>query len=94
MSKLSIIIPVLNEGEGIATALDALADLRALGTEVIVVDGGSRDATIQRARPRADRVILATYCSSFMPIRICLPIPTALCSAASNGPAAPGAAST
>ena len=59
MSKLSIIIPVLNEGEGIATALDALADLRALGTEVIVVDGGSRDATIQRARPRADRVILA-----------------------------------
>ena len=35
MSKLSIIIPVLNEGEGIATALDALADLRALGTEVL-----------------------------------------------------------
>ena len=59
MSKVSIIIPVLNEGEGIATALDALAVLRALGTEVIVVDGGSRDATIQRARPRADRVILA-----------------------------------
>src|SRR5215510_197352 len=59
MSKLSIIIPVLNEGEGIATALDALADLRALGTEVIVVDGGSRDATVQRARPRADHVLLA-----------------------------------
>src|SRR6266487_3136988 len=59
MSKLSIIMPVLDEGEGIAAALDALADLRALGTEVIVVDGGSRDATIQRARPRADRVISA-----------------------------------
>jgi len=59
MSKLSIIIPVLNEGEGLAATLDVLADLRALGTEVIVVDGGSRDATIQRARPRADRVILA-----------------------------------
>src|SRR5215831_1163708 len=57
MSKLSIIIPVLNEGEGIGATLDALADLRALGTEVIVVDGGSRDATIQRARLRADRVI-------------------------------------
>ena len=28
MSKLSIIMPVLNEGEGIAAALDALADLR------------------------------------------------------------------
>jgi rSAM/selenodomain-associated transferase 2 len=50
---------VLDEGEGIAAALDALADLRALGTEVIVVDGGSRDATIQRARVRADRVVSA-----------------------------------
>jgi rSAM/selenodomain-associated transferase 2 len=59
MSKLSIIVPMLNEGEGVAATLDALADLRALGTEVIVVDGGSRDATIQRARLRADRVILA-----------------------------------
>jgi rSAM/selenodomain-associated transferase 2 len=60
MPKLSIIIPVLNEGDGIAAALDALAHLRALGTEVIVVDGGSRDATVERAQPRADRVVLAT----------------------------------
>ncbi len=59
MSKLSIIVPVLNEGERIAAALDALSDLRSLGSEVIVVDGGSRDATIQRARLRADRVIAA-----------------------------------
>jgi rSAM/selenodomain-associated transferase 2 len=59
MSKLSIIIPVLNEGDSIAAALDALADLRALGTEVIVVDGGSRDATVERAQLRADRVVLA-----------------------------------
>jgi rSAM/selenodomain-associated transferase 2 len=59
MSKLSIIMPVLDEGERIAAMLDALADMRALGTEVIVVDGGSRDATIQRARLRADRVISA-----------------------------------
>ena len=59
MSKLSIIIPVLNEGDGIAAALDALAHLRAVGTEVIVVDGGSRDATVERAQLRADRVVLA-----------------------------------
>jgi rSAM/selenodomain-associated transferase 2 len=59
MSKLTIIMPVLDEGEAVAPALDALADLRLLGTEVIVVDGGSRDATIQRARLRADRVISA-----------------------------------
>src|SRR5262245_10811394 len=59
MSKLSIIVPVLNEGDGIAVALDALADLRALGTELIVVDGGSRDATIQQATLRADQVVRA-----------------------------------
>jgi rSAM/selenodomain-associated transferase 2 len=59
MSKLSIIMPVLNEGDGIAAALDALADLRALGTELIVVDGGSRDATVQQAQLRADQVVLA-----------------------------------
>ena len=52
-------MPVLDEGESIAATLDALAKLRALGTEVIVVDGGSRDATIQRARLRADHVVTA-----------------------------------
>ncbi len=59
MSRLSIIIPVLNEGEGIAATLDALAPLRALGAELIVVDGGSHDATLQRARLRADTVLSA-----------------------------------
>src|SRR6267378_1539651 len=59
MLRLSIIMPVLDEGEGIVAALDALADLRALGVEVIVVDGGSSDATVQRARLRADRVLTA-----------------------------------
>jgi rSAM/selenodomain-associated transferase 2 len=57
MARLSIIMPVLDEGERIAAALDALAELRALGVEVIVVDGGSRDATVQRARLRADHVL-------------------------------------
>ena len=60
MARLSIIMPVLNEGESIAGNLDALADLRALGAEIVVVDGGSHDATIQRARLRADRVISAS----------------------------------
>jgi len=59
MHKLSVIVPALDEGERIATTLDALANLRALGVEVIVVDGGSRDATVQRARLRADRVVSA-----------------------------------
>src|SRR5262245_10122687 len=59
MARLSIILPVLDEGERIAGALDALAELRALGVEIIVVDGGSQDATVQRARLRVDHVLSA-----------------------------------
>jgi len=59
MARLSIIMPVLDEGDGIAGALDPLAELRGLGVEVIVVDGGSHDATVQRARLRADHVLSA-----------------------------------
>lgn len=59
MPTLSIVMPVLNEASGIADALDALAELRRRGAEIIVVDGGSRDATVERARPGADRVLSA-----------------------------------
>ena len=56
---LSIIIPCLDEAEGIAATLVALAPLRARGAEVIVVDGGSRDDTVARATLLADLVIAA-----------------------------------
>jgi rSAM/selenodomain-associated transferase 2 len=56
---LSIIIPCLDEAEGIAATLASLAPLRARGVEVIVVDGGSRDDTVARATPLADLVIAA-----------------------------------
>jgi len=59
MLKLSIIIPVLNEAETIVQTLAALASLRGRGAEVIVVNGGSRDGTAERAAPQADRVIVA-----------------------------------
>ncbi|HYL24288.1 MAG TPA: glycosyltransferase, partial [Burkholderiales bacterium] len=42
-SRLSVIVPVLNEAAGIREALEALAPLRARGHEIIVVDGGSDD---------------------------------------------------
>lgn len=58
-TPLSIVVPCLNEADGIADALDALAPLRARGAEVIVVDGGSSDATGELARPRAELVIAA-----------------------------------
>ena len=56
---LSIVMPALNEAAHIAAALEALAPLRRRGAEVIVVDGGSRDGTPERAAPLADRVLAA-----------------------------------
>jgi rSAM/selenodomain-associated transferase 2 len=56
-SRTSIIIPVLNEATNIVAALEALAPLRARGTEIIVVDGGSIDDTAALAKPHADFVI-------------------------------------
>ena len=57
--RISIIIPALNEARRIAATLAPLQPLRADGHDIIVVDGGSRDATIDRARPLADNVLTA-----------------------------------
>lgn len=59
MSALSIIVPVLNEGARIEAALAALAPFRAHGVEVIVVDGGSSDGTVELARALANQVFPA-----------------------------------
>ena len=59
MLRLSIIVPVLNEAAGLGAALDALAPLRAAGHELIVVDGGSSDASVALCGGRADAVIAA-----------------------------------
>ena len=59
MTWISIIVPVLNEAQGISESLAALAPLRARGHEVIVVDGGSSDKTPDLARRAADRVVSA-----------------------------------
>jgi rSAM/selenodomain-associated transferase 2 len=57
--QLSIIIPVLNEEAGIASALEALGPLRARGAEVIVADGGSADRTVALARPLCEQLVVA-----------------------------------
>lgn len=59
MPKLSIIVPVLNEAASIESALLPLTTLRAKGAEVILVDGGSSDDTLSRARPLADQILAA-----------------------------------
>jgi len=53
---LSIIIPVLNEAHSIGATVEALKEMRAR-IEVIVVDGGSRDGTLDILRAARVRVI-------------------------------------
>ena len=55
--RLSIVVPVLNEAQGIAAFLAPLQALRELGHEVIVVDGDSSDSTADAACPLADHVV-------------------------------------
>jgi rSAM/selenodomain-associated transferase 2 len=57
--RISVIVPVLDEAAGIQAALAPLQPLRSRGHQVIVVDGGSTDATLALARPLADRVLCA-----------------------------------
>jgi rSAM/selenodomain-associated transferase 2 len=57
--RLSVVMPALNEADGIEEALTSLAPLRARGVEVVVADGGSSDATVALACPLADLVIAA-----------------------------------
>ena len=55
--RLSIIIPVLNEAEGLPSLLGHLASLCGCDSEVIVVDGGSEDDSRQAASHAGARVI-------------------------------------
>ncbi len=55
---VSIIIPVLDEEETVARAIRSCRE--AGPCEVVVVDGGSRDRTVEIARGEADTVIAAS----------------------------------
>jgi rSAM/selenodomain-associated transferase 2 len=57
--RLAVIVPVLNEGATLGATLTRLAPLRARGARLIVVDGGSTDATVALAGADADRMILS-----------------------------------
>lgn len=43
MSRISVIVPVLNDAERLGALRPLLGEVQALGHQVIVVDGGSRD---------------------------------------------------
>ena len=53
---LSIIIPAIDEADGIESALAGTEGISSV-TEKIVVDGGSRDGTVERARACGAKVI-------------------------------------
>lgn len=55
--KVSVVIPALNEAAGIGATLAGLQGWRKRGHEVILVDGGSADATVSAARPWVDQCL-------------------------------------
>jgi rSAM/selenodomain-associated transferase 2 len=57
--RISVIVPTLNEAARIAHSLEPLQALRGDGHELIVVDGGSSDATLGCVEPFADRCLTA-----------------------------------
>jgi rSAM/selenodomain-associated transferase 2 len=54
--KISFILPVLNEASLIRSQLRGLQAYRAEGHEIVLIDGGSSDDTIENAAGLADRI--------------------------------------
>ena len=59
LMRLSVVILALNEAHHIGALLADLAEARAAGVELILVDGGSTDGTAALAAPAVDRVLTA-----------------------------------
>lgn len=58
--KIAVVIPALNEAREIADAIESASAPAADGADavdIVVVDGGSRDGTAQRAREAGARVL-------------------------------------
>lgn len=58
MTKISIIIPTLNEEKIIEKMLLALKEFNAFDHEIIVSDGLSKDKTVELAQKYADKVVV------------------------------------
>ncbi|MCC1495670.1 TIGR04283 family arsenosugar biosynthesis glycosyltransferase [Alcanivorax sp. 1008] len=57
---LSIIIPTLDEAQGVVGLLQSMQPWRAQGAELILVDGGSRDNTVALATPLTDQMLTSS----------------------------------
>ncbi|MBD5635125.1 MAG: glycosyltransferase, partial [Candidatus Eremiobacteraeota bacterium] len=56
MPAISVVVPSLNQGHFIGTTLDSILSQGVADLEVIVVDGGSTDATLDVLRSFGDRI--------------------------------------
>ncbi len=59
MSRISVVMPVLNEAFQIKACLSALQPLRAQACELIVADGGSQDRSAALDEPLTDQVVVS-----------------------------------
>ncbi len=57
--SFSIIIPTINEASQIQAVLEPLQSLRQQGHEIILVDGGSEDDTVVKAKNFVDKIVVA-----------------------------------
>lgn len=55
--RLSVVVPALEEADALPALAANLAPLRARGAELILVDGGSVDTTVELASAHFDRVL-------------------------------------
>jgi len=60
MKKIAFIVPSLNEEDSIGQLIDSIKRNTYRSKEIIVVDGGSRDRTVQIAKSKGARVIKET----------------------------------
>ena len=65
MPKLSIIIPVLNEALFLSTQRDIFKSLISDGHEIIIVDGGSEDKSVQIARSVVNETFITKACRGY-----------------------------
>lgn len=57
--RVSFIVPTLDEAGELAPTLQSLQPARRQGHDIILVDGGSTDATLEIAAPLVDRILIS-----------------------------------
>ena len=57
MATISVIVPTLNEAASVRSCLLSLQPIRQAGGEVVLVDAGSSDSTLDLAEPLVDLVL-------------------------------------